>query len=81
MAYFIAPLRMHFKRPKSTLDSLESIFNGLGGNRRWVPLKSQEMRFKFLAQSQHGSKSRRYQRHQGGGGVGGRGVGISYNAE
>ena len=41
MAYFIAPLRMHFKRFKSTLDSLESIFNGLGGNGCWVSLKSQ----------------------------------------
>ena len=34
-ANFIGPLRMHFKRTKSTLDSLMY----LGGNRRCVPLR------------------------------------------
>ena len=34
-ANFIGPVRIHFKRTKSTLDSLMY----LGGNRRWVPLR------------------------------------------
>ena len=35
---FIATLRMHFLRSKSTLDSLKSVTFSMyvGGNRRWV---------------------------------------------
>ena len=35
---FIVPLKVYFFRSKSTLDSLKSAFNVLGGNHRWVPL-------------------------------------------
>ena len=35
---FKAPFRMLFCRSKSTLGSLKSVFNGLGGNSHWVAL-------------------------------------------
>ena len=34
----MAPLRMHSRDLKKTLGSLKSVFNGLGGDRRWVSL-------------------------------------------
>ena len=34
---FIAPLRKHFQRSKSTLDSLKSVLNVFGRKLPWVP--------------------------------------------
>ena len=46
---FIVPLRMHFLRSKSTFDNLKSVFNGLGGNRRWVPrLQKSENKYNWV---------------------------------